>query len=218
MLRSSIHIPERVLQVIGGAYLVAIGVGLVSGIVSGIRGGLREDETEVPLATTHPAVPTNLFSATLERENNPAFQAQRSNRWLQMFGDKVCHSTLSLLLHISQGAKLSGTNAESRKHLFALFLQGALAESRLELNAKAVSPRAGDALLNCVAVTILDSNLAGLDHYNRLLALPETARCNAVVKEAAQAIDASARVEKAFRAAYLLLRTMVRILICEMPR
>lgn len=218
MPRVSLQIPDRVLQVIGGVYLIGLAAAFVGGIISEIRKSSSEEEGDVSLATTHPGVPTNLFSATLKRENNPAFAKERANPWLLMYGDKICHSILSLLVHISQGARLTGTDSEGRKNLFALFLQGALAESRLELTGSKVSAGAGDALLECLAVTILDTPLAQLELYNRMLRQSEDERSETLVGEAARSVNASPRVAKAFRAAYLLLRTMVRILICQMPR
>lgn len=218
MPRISLQIPDRVLQVIGGAYLFGLAAAFVGGIISEIRKGSSEDEGDLSLATTHPGVPTNLFSATLKRKDNPAFEKERANLWLLMYGDKISHSILSLLVHISQGARLTGADSQGRTNLFALFLQGALTESRLELSDKKVSARSGDAMLECLAVTLLDTPLAQLDLYNRMLCQSEDERSESLVGEAASSVNAAPRVTKAFRAAFLLLRGMVRILICQMPR
>jgi hypothetical protein len=215
MLTSSIHIPERLLQLVGAATLTAFAAALLSGIKAGLSG---EQARDVPLATTHPAVPTNLFSSTYERENLPALRVHQSNRWLFTYGDKLCHSILSLLLYISHGAKLPDLDPQAGREVFSLYFQAALAETRLAMDREGVSARSGDAMLDCVSRTIFDTPLAQLSRYDSFLRLSELQRLDLVGSEATQRMAAPAWVETHFRAAYILLRTMMVLLAMESPK
>jgi hypothetical protein len=216
MLLASTHIPPRLLQAIGAVGLAGFVIGLLKAMKDELS---RPDEPapDVPLVTNHPAVPTNLFSAMYEREDRPALRGHRGNRWLFSYGDKISQSIVSLLLCISQGAKLPEASPERRRALFALYLQGALAETRLRMNDKGTSEQAGDTMLECVSLTILDLPLAELDRYNALLALDEAQRLDTVGREAMENSGAARGTEKHFRAAYVLLRTMVMMLVLGAP-
>lgn len=209
MLSSSVHLPPRLLQLIG-----ALGIG--SFIVSFVMEALKERKESPPdiqLATSHPAVPTNLFSSMFERENRPNLRRHEGDRWLFAYGDKVCQSTLSLLLCISQGAKLPSSDPETRKGLFALYLQAALAETRLQMVSLGRWSKDSEAMLDCVSLTILDASLGQLERYNSLLALGENERIQTVTREAVRSLGAPDSLEKHFGAAYLLLRTVARLLV-----
>lgn len=214
MLKPSVHIPDRVLQGIGVAGVAAFVVGLIRAIKDEMAGSPAQ-ERDVPLATTHPAVPTDLFSSMYKRENRPGLAAHRGNRWLFCYGDKVCHSALSLLLHISQGAQLPRSTSESRRALFALFLQAALADTRLQMASCQIGAKEVDAMLACVALTILDTPLEQLQLYRSLLSLDEDERKSTVAREAVRLLGAPANLEKHYAAAYVLLRTMTMVLVME---
>lgn len=207
------RIPDRLLQLIGGAYLLFLGAALLKGIKDGLSKSSNEAPSEVPLATTHPAVPTNMFSATLEKEDKPHLRQHQSDRWLLRFGDKLCHSTGSLLVYLSQGLKTG--NSEARRGLFPLYLQAALAETRLQMNARGMSQEKGDAMLDCIATTILDTPLTQLDRYADLLGLDEDSRRDTVARQAAGMVEAANGMERHFRAAYVLLRTIVLVMASE---
>ncbi len=211
------HIPDRLLQIIGGAYLLMLGAALIKGIKEGLTSDQPVAARDVPLATSHPVVPRHMFSTTFESEDRPEMRRHRSNSWLLTFGDKLCHSTGSLLVYLSQGVPSADPKSPLRRGLFPLYLQGALAETRTRMTAKGVSGKRGDELLNCIAVTILETPLAELDHYARLLELNEDLRSETVAKEAVEMAAATADSKQHFKAAYILLRTVVLVMTSNMP-
>jgi hypothetical protein len=210
MLGTLANIPPRLLQFIGAA---ALGGVILSVIKEALSEKKEESGPDVPLATTHPSVPTNLFSSMFRRENRANFRSMQDNVWLLTYGDKVCHTTLSLLLYISQGAKLPSSDPETRRSLFALYLQAGLAETRLQMVSNGRSAKKADAMLNCIAATILDTPLEQLEHYGSLLALSEDERRDTVAEEAVRRLGAPGSVQKHFSAAYVLLRTVTLLLV-----
>jgi hypothetical protein len=205
------HIPDRLLQLIGGAYLLALGVAVFTGIREGWSG--QTAPRDISLSTTHPAVPTNLFSATLESDDKPEFRRYRSDRWLLGFGDKICHTTGSLLLHINMG--IQTPDSPARRGLFPLFLEGALAETGLRMSFKGIPIEKVDAELNCIATTILDTPLTQLKHYAGLLELDDNARSEALSNKAVQMVEGARGAKRHFGAAYILLRTMVLVMVSD---
>lgn len=199
-----------------GQSTVTASLGEVEGSTVLTGGALGRGQAEwVPLSTSHPAVPTNMFSATLKSRHEPELRRHRSDTWLLAFGDKLCHSTGSLLVYLSQGLKGTSADPESRRGLFPLYLQAALAETRLQMNSKRVSRNAGDAMLDCITMTILDTPLAQLDRYAGFLAMEEDGRRDAVAREAVQMIGVASVEEQNFRAAYVLLRTVVIVMVLQ---
>lgn len=211
------RIPDRLLQLIGGAYILYLGWAAVQGLIEGIReGGTTSGDTprDVPLMTSHPRIPTNMFSATLEMEKNPELRRHLSHQWLLTFGDKICHTTASLLTYLLMGIKVKRAGAQTG--LFPLYLEAALVETRLMMDSQGVKPEKGDAMLNCISATVIDTPLTGLKRYAGLLELAEDERCESVALEAAQMVGAAPRDQRHFRAAYVLLRTVVLVMCSQM--
>ena len=211
------RIPDRLLQLVGGAYILYLGWAALQGLIEGMREGgttSRDTPRDVPLATSHPAVPRNMFSATLQQENHPELRRHLSNEWLCAFGDKLCHSTGSLLLHLLMGIKT--TESPSQRGLFPLYLEAALAETRLQMDARGVQRGRGDAMLNCISSTIIETPLTGLKRYADLLKMDEDERCEKVALEAVGMVETSPEDKRHFRAAYVLLRTTAMIMVCQM--
>jgi hypothetical protein len=203
------RIPDRVLQLIGGAYFVV----LVLAFLKGLREGWGQDsqgrsERDVALSTTHPAVPRNLFSAMLEKEGRPELRHFRSDDWLLGFGDKLCHSTGSLLLCLQQGVETDRSDLPSRKELFPLFLEAALAEARPGLQR-----HGGEEALQCLTLTILDRPPQALQYYPEMLGLSEEERLERVAGLAVQLAGAPSRARRHYRAAFVLLRLMVTAMV-----
>jgi hypothetical protein len=205
----SVHLPSRLLELIGA---VAVGSFVVGLILEAFK-GKKDRPRDVPLATSHPAVPTNLFSSTFERQSRADLRRYNGDRWLLAYGDKVCQSTLSLLLCISQGANLPSSDSETRKGLFALYLQAAMAETRLQMVSSGRSTTDADGLMNCIGVTILETPLGKLDRYTSLLSLGEDERRDTVAQEAVRRLGAPNDAEQHFSSAYVLLRTVTTMLV-----
>lgn len=210
----SVQNPGR-LSLLGFA---AVYVGVV-GLLATIKQVLfDEPNCDVPLSTTHPAVPPDVFSVTYQRREDKALRAHRGDRWLFTYGDKVCHSALSLALYLAKGANIPDSDSEALRRLYSLYFQAALAETRWEIESEAAREESADAMLECVALTILETPLAQLEHYTALMALPEEEeRRAAVVRQAEQAIKAPRGMKGPFRAAHVLMRLVILFLLCDTP-
>lgn len=211
----SVQSPGK-LPLLGFAALYVGAVGLLATIKQVL---FDEPVCDVPLSTTHPAVPVNVFSVTYKRRDDKALRAHRGDPWLFRYADKVCHSALSLALYLAQGANLPDSDSETLRRLYSLYFQAALAETRWEMEDGVASKKNAnaDAKLECVALTILETPLAQLDHYTALMALPEEEeRCAAVVREAARIIKVRRGMKGPFRSAHVLMRLVTLFLVSDL--
>lgn len=185
---------------------------------------VREEKKpkHIALSTFHPFVPTNLFSKMVEHEHRRLSGLKGSGlsvEWLCVYGDKMSHSLLALCVGLGEIKPLSGTSTEeSNRRLFQLLFQATLAETSLQLKERGWNLKRTAPVLDHVATIFISAPLAELEHYRVLLLQDEEQRCETVAQEAVKLTGVNPDNAKHYRAAHVLARTMVMMLVSDIPR